>query len=131
MIQYWRNRTLYYLECIPPVLNDTIPSRFEPSTPLYLIIEQLMVESWSKEISYNSYYSKCAPLYCTYSVTQRRDVILIVTILLGLFGGLNVVLKLLTPLIIKLGSWLKKNGQGTNNKYILLMNKWILSLIIF
>jgi hypothetical protein len=36
---------------------------------------------------------------------------LIITLLLGIFGGLNVVLKLLTPLVIKLGSWTITHGR--------------------
>jgi hypothetical protein len=111
VIQYWQNRT-YYLEGLPSLLNNTIPSQYNSSTSLHLIINQLMVEDWSKEISYDSYYSQCAPLYCTYSITQRKDAILIITLLLGLFGGLNVVLKLLTPLVIKLGSWIITHGRS-------------------
>ena len=65
------------------------------------MVEKLMVENWSKNVSYESYYSGCAPLYCTYSVTQRRNIVFIITILLGLFGGLNTALKLLAPVFIR------------------------------
>ena len=65
------------------------------------MIEKLMVENWSKNVSYESYYAGCAPQYCTYSVTQRRNIVFIITILLGLFGGLNTALKLLAPIFIR------------------------------
>ncbi len=48
-----------------------------------------MVENWSKDIFYDSYYTQCAPLYCTYSITQHKDAIWIATLLPGLFGGLS------------------------------------------
>ena len=61
-----------------------------------------MLESWSKNVSYDSYFSQCAPQYCTYSVTERRNIIFLITLSLGLFGGLNLALRLLTPWIIRI-----------------------------
>ncbi|CAF1343282.1 unnamed protein product [Rotaria sp. Silwood1] len=86
VVDYWQSRT-YYLSEIPPMLNSTIPSRFNSSTLFSSMVEELMVENWTNLISYDSYFNQCAPQYCTYSVTQRGDILFLVTILLGLFGG--------------------------------------------
>lgn len=98
------------------MLNNTIPSRFNVSTPVSVIVDKLMVEDWSKELSYDLYYDKCAPLFCTYSVIRRRSTILIATVLLGLLGGLNIALKLLTPLFMRLIIWSIRHGRGTYQK---------------
>ena len=98
------------------MLNSTIPSRFNASTPVSVMVDKLMVEDWSKELSYDLYYKKCAPLFCTYSVTRRKSALLIGTILLGLLGGLNIALKLLTPLLMRLIIWFIKHGRGMYHK---------------
>ncbi len=64
-----------------------------------------MIEEWSHEASYSFFYEQCDPLYCTYSVNERRDIIFIITTLIGVFGGLNVVLKLLIPLAVRALLW--------------------------
>ncbi|CAF3929747.1 unnamed protein product [Rotaria sp. Silwood1] len=110
VVDYWQSRT-YYLSEIPPMLNSTIPSRFNSSTLFSSMVEELMVENWTNLISYDSYFNQCAPQYCTYSVTQRGDILFLVTILLGLFGGLNVSLKLLIPFLVQLGSWLSTHRR--------------------
>lgn len=74
-----------------------------------------MVENWSKEIDYSLYFTECAPQYCTYSVTQRRDVIFLVTTLFGLFGGLNIALKLLIPGLVQLVSWFITHKRSKYN----------------
>ncbi|UJR12021.1 hypothetical protein I4U23_016199 [Adineta vaga] len=116
VIKYWQNRT-YSLSGLPTLLNNSTPSRFESSTSLSTIIEHLMVDNWSKNISFNSYYTECIPQYCTYSITQRRNILIVITILIGLFGGLNIVLKLSIPLIVQLGSWFITHRKGCFNLF--------------
>ena len=111
VIQYWQNRT-YGVSFLPPLLNKSQTGDYEPSTPLYKILDNLMVENWSTSVSYDSYFKQCAPSYCIYSITQRRDIVLIVTILLGLFGGLNIALKILIPFVIRLVNWLVRHGKS-------------------
>ncbi|UJR19293.1 hypothetical protein I4U23_022422 [Adineta vaga] len=111
VIKYWQNRT-YFLSGLPTLLNNSISSRFESSTSLSTIIEHLMLDNWSKNISFNSYYTECIPQYCTYSITERRNILIVITILIGLFGGLNVVLKLSIPLIVQLGNWFITHRKG-------------------
>lgn len=74
------------------------------------MIEQLMVENWTKFISYDLYFNSCAPQYCIYSVTERKDVVFLVTSLLGLFGGLNIALRLVIPLLVQWWGWFITHG---------------------
>lgn len=96
---------------IPPLLTGANSSRYSLSTPVHTMVEQLMVEDWSKNVSFDSYYAACNPQFCTYSTTKRRAIIFIVTILLSLFGGLNVGLKLFTPFFIRMINWFKSYGE--------------------
>lgn len=96
---------------VPPLLTGANSSRYSLSTPVNTMIEQLMVEDWSKNVSFASYYAACNPQYCTYSVTKRRAIIFIVTILLSLFGGLNVGLKLFTSVFIRMTNWFKSHSE--------------------
>jgi hypothetical protein len=69
------------------------------------IVDNVMIEEWSTEASYELFFDQCDPSYCTYSVNERPGIIFIVTSLIGAFSGLNVVLKLLIPLIVRAIYW--------------------------
>lgn len=56
-----------------------------------------MVEQWNITSAFESYYQECQPTQCTYVFQTRNDAIYIVTTLVGLVGGLNTVLKFVTP----------------------------------
>ena len=111
MIEFWRNQT-YSLNYLPPLLDQTINSRYSPSTLILRIVENLMIEEWSKEASYSSFFDQCHPSYCIYSVNERPSAIFIITTVIGIFSGLNVILKLFTPLILRAIFWCWAYSQG-------------------
>ena len=111
MIGYWRNRT-DALDYLPPLLDRTIPSRYNTSTRILFIVENLMIEQWSKKALYSSFFDKCDPLYCTYSANERPNAIFIITTLVGIFSGLNIVLKLCTPFLLRAVFWCWANTRG-------------------
>ncbi|CAF1411924.1 unnamed protein product [Adineta steineri] len=80
------------------ILNS---STNENNTIEYLA-NQLFIQSWSNESSFESYFHQCHPLKCEYKYETRLNFIYIFTTFLGLVGGLNIVFRLLSPLIIKL-----------------------------
>ncbi|UJR20676.1 hypothetical protein I4U23_023797 [Adineta vaga] len=81
-------------------LNDTLSSR---NDTIQSLIDTLLVDSWTTKVVYEHYYSTCAPLWCTYTYSRSISPVYTITIIIGLFGGLSVVLKLITPLIIQIG----------------------------
>ncbi|CAF1460392.1 unnamed protein product [Rotaria sordida] len=83
------------------ILNTDKKSRYTPTTPLNLIIQQLFIEDWNTKISFEQYYAGCQPSSCSYIVQIRREPIEVVTALLGIIGGLTTVLKFVTPHIVK------------------------------
>jgi hypothetical protein len=61
-----------------------------------------MVEQWSPNISYRNYFDICAPKQCNYRQIQSSRIIDIITILISLYGGLSVVLRLIMPQVMKI-----------------------------
>jgi hypothetical protein len=66
------------------------------------LANHLFIQSWYNETFYESYFNQCHPLTCEYTYESRFNLIYIVTTIIGFLGGLDVVLRLLLPLIVKL-----------------------------
>lgn len=99
------NQLLFYLQSPINInvtaLDGTKPSRFSTSTSVGEMLTILMVDSWIQNISYSPYYSQCQPSYCIYSIIGKNSFIYILTILIGLFGGLYKGLKMSVPIAVK------------------------------
>lgn len=86
----------------PVALNSSIKSRFSVSSPFSDLLTALMVEEWETATNFPGYYSACAPATCTYTVTGYSGFVQIITTLIGSFGGLTIVLRLISPQLLKL-----------------------------
>ena len=100
-------RTLFEFFGVPLSENVTLldslrPSRFPPNTSIDIIVNQMMVEQWNSNSSYEKFYQKCNPAYCSYSYQERIHLVYIVTTILGLIGGLDIILRLICPLIARI-----------------------------
>ncbi|CAF4056791.1 unnamed protein product, partial [Rotaria sordida] len=67
-------------------------SRFELNSTVTTMIANLMIEKWITNISYNKYYTKCAPIFCTYSLNEKNDWMFVLIKLISLLGGLTFIL---------------------------------------
>ncbi|CAF4040860.1 unnamed protein product, partial [Adineta steineri] len=65
------------------------------------IVNRLMVDTWSSNISFPLYYKQCAPLSCTFQYEDRDNLFLIITSIVGIFGGLSLGLKLVITIILQ------------------------------
>jgi hypothetical protein len=72
-------------------------SRYGPNSTVQSMIDNLMVEEWIINISYDKYYSQCAPSLCTYSKVSRHSFVFVITQLLSLLASLTLVLQLIIP----------------------------------
>ena len=88
-----------------PVLNSSASSRFLPNDTLSTIFDQLMVETWDIQTNFEGYYNICAPTICTYTFSQRLDILYTVATIVGLIGGLLVTFRLLVPILVRLAQW--------------------------
>ncbi|CAF0857918.1 unnamed protein product [Adineta steineri] len=84
-------------------LSDTLSSR---NTTVQSIVNNLLIERWETEVVYENYYATCDPLWCTYTFDGQISSIYTITIIIGLYGGLTVVFKLITPIIVRIGYYI-------------------------
>ena len=94
------------------ILEKALPSRFEPTTNIERLVNEVFIEQIRNETVYNSYYLQCAPIYCLYTFSHRFDWIYVLTTLIALVGGLNVALRLITPYLIDFVLLLGKKQAG-------------------
>ncbi|CAF1154473.1 unnamed protein product [Adineta ricciae] len=82
----------------------TQKSRFSPSnTTIAELVNELFLEDWSIDKNYSLYYEQCSPLVCSYTIVEKFNIIYIITLVLGLQGGITIVLKWFCPKMIRLG----------------------------
>ena len=65
------------------------------------LINNLFITQWLTTKNYSSYYEQCAPSLCSYTYMQQSNALYILTLLLGLNGGLTIVLKWICPKIVR------------------------------
>ncbi|CAF3798193.1 unnamed protein product [Adineta steineri] len=82
-------------------LNAT-KSRFLINTSVAELMNDLFIEEWSRTMNYSLYFANCFPSFCSYNYIEKINLLYIVTVLLGLQGGLAIVLKWICPLIVRL-----------------------------
>ena len=101
-------------------LDRLMLSRFTPDTTLEIIVNNLMVDEWKQSVQHDKYFDICRPLECSYIVTRRRSIILIVTTVIGLFGGLVTTLRLIVPHIVWIIRWkLKARPRIFSGQFLL------------
>jgi len=101
-------------------LNASVPTQFQDVTMADLIREMFLEISMKNDTDFDKFYNECAPLSCSYTNVQRRDIIVVLFLLIDLCGGLNEVLGILVPLFGKLifsciDWW--KNRNARHGKY--------------
>ena len=75
-------------------------SRFQQSTIVRSILDDIMIEHWKSNFSYQGYFDHCKPSYCSYFMNERRTVIFVLTQIIGLLGGLTLILTLIIPKVV-------------------------------
>ncbi|CAF4162480.1 unnamed protein product, partial [Adineta steineri] len=83
-------------------LNSSLSSNFPPDTLVQTIIENVMADQWQSSASYANFYQKCRPALCSYTYEERSSAIFIITKIIGLFGGLNIALRLISRFAAKI-----------------------------
>jgi hypothetical protein len=91
--------------------NETQYDRIE------MLANQLFIQSWTNQSSYESYFNQCHPLTCQYSYESRFSPIYVIMTIAGLSAGLSILLQLLLPFLIKVlfKIWYKVMDRQRNN----------------
>lgn len=81
-------------------MSMVISSRFPQNTSVGLLFDALFIEEWFEQSDYETFFRTCRVLTCTYTYIQQPDMLYVVTTIIGLIGGLNVVFRLTCPVLI-------------------------------
>ena len=93
-----------YPHSLTPLSTTKNPSRFSRNTTISELVTNLFIERWSPQINYPSYYEQCSPSVCSYTRVEKFNILYIITVILGIQGGLTIVLKWLCPKLVRIGS---------------------------
>ena len=85
-----------------PVSLSISMNQFPVNTTIIDLISTLFVQNWSRQINYSSYFQQCSPSMCSYTYIQEINSLYTLTLLLGFFGGLSIVLKWICPIIVRI-----------------------------
>jgi hypothetical protein len=96
--------TQYINSTVSPINFTTLKSSSDQNQTdtIESLANNLFIQSWNNESSFQSYFNHCHPLTCEYTYESRPDFIYIVTTIIGVIGGVNIFLSLLLPYIVKL-----------------------------
>jgi len=83
----------------PRAMNNT-GSHFDASVSANTIMEKMFIESWSSNASYEEFFRQCQPTLCSYLLIERHSILFAVTTVIGLYGGLTILLKLVVPFVM-------------------------------
>lgn len=84
-------------------LNSTLSSS---NVTVQSLMDTLMVDRWNSSVSFIHYYAICATPSCTYVVTERANLIYIITTIIGLYGGLSAAFEIIIPVLVKIWRYL-------------------------
>ncbi|CAF2879049.1 unnamed protein product [Rotaria sp. Silwood2] len=83
-------------------LDENLPSKFSINDTIEVLINALLLENFTINISYDQYYAKCAPLSCIYTIEETFDFIFLITSILAIYAVLNKIFRLTLPFIVQL-----------------------------
>ncbi|CAF1396915.1 unnamed protein product [Adineta steineri] len=96
------------LDYFPSLNNTNLTSSILSSSPKNISVENrlsyLFVDEWSTKINYSKYVEDCAPLFCTYAITDQTNFSYTITLLLSLYGGLVIMLRLIAASVVDIAA---------------------------
>ncbi|CAF0872610.1 unnamed protein product [Adineta steineri] len=75
-------------------------TRFSSNGTVNSIVQEMFVETCSSNVSYNQFFEECKPDYCSVTILEPGSFIIVITTILGLYGGLTTFLKLVVPFLV-------------------------------
>ncbi|CAF0990553.1 unnamed protein product [Adineta steineri] len=82
--------------------SSNVFSRFNITSTIEFIVQELMIENYSIVMSYENYFNQCAPSSCSYSYTGHHNAIDTIIMLIGLYGGLVIISRWLAFLVFQI-----------------------------
>ena len=81
-------------------LNSTENSGFLTNTTIHDLVSILFADSttWKVNASYSTFFARCQPAVCIYTLQTRNDALFVLTSILGFYGGLMKIFRYLVPM---------------------------------
>ena len=77
-------------------------SQYKSNTTIEMILNNLMVEEYTINSSYDKYYNECSPSSCSYTYVKSHDKTEAALSLISLYGGFVIVTRCLAVIIVKI-----------------------------
>ncbi|CAF1510720.1 unnamed protein product [Adineta ricciae] len=103
------------------ILKSTL---YQPNSTVQSIVNNLMIEDWANNISYEEYYSECSPSLCTYFQISRRSFIFILTKLISLLASLVLILGIVFSLTIQLIQRFQDKTPRPKTSFCVHLRQW-------
>ena len=55
------------------------------------IFNEMMIEKWNFSFSYENFYNKCKPSFCSFTYEKEINIVYIITIVISFIGGINTI----------------------------------------
>ncbi|CAF1154323.1 unnamed protein product [Adineta ricciae] len=110
-------------------VNPILSSHYQ-NISIMNYLEVLFVEDWSPDIDFASYFNRCSPSMCTYTITGRTKFLSLLTLFISVYGGLTIILRLIASYSFGIiYNW--KTSPGYERKILLTIMKSIKKLNLF
>ncbi|CAF1202969.1 unnamed protein product [Rotaria sordida] len=77
-------------------------SQFNLNSTIESILNNLMIEKYKNNLSYENYFKQCQQLSCSYSYIKTHDVTQTIISLISLYGGLVIITRCLAIIFVKI-----------------------------
>ncbi|CAF4149829.1 unnamed protein product, partial [Adineta steineri] len=95
--------------------SDGLSASFQKRIAVKDLLSDLFVEEWLPMINYSQYFTSCAPKRCTYTEINHMNLFYTAALLLALYGGLTILLRLITSFSVSV--FFKVKHHSTNNNF--------------
>ena len=85
----------------PRPMDRSAMIKFAPNTSLGFVFTEMMLDHWKEGRNFSGYYHVCEPVQCTFTTVRANSFIYLFTLLIGLYGGLTVALRIIAPLVVQ------------------------------
>ena len=82
-------------------LSKTGNRYFMLNSTIQQILDKLMIDEVLTDVTFDKYYAQCNPKYCSYIAFRRFNLFFAMSTLIGAYGGLSLVLRIIIPRISK------------------------------
>ncbi|UJR07206.1 hypothetical protein I4U23_011494 [Adineta vaga] len=94
--------------------NTSILSSKNDNKSVLDYFQKLFIENWLSNLNYSIYFHQCSPSICTYTIINRRNFSYAIALLISLYGGLVIVLRLMASNLINIFFKCTHHSNHTN-----------------